>query len=91
MELRKQSLVPQQSSQEEVEAINAVLNIPLPQNHAQNIFTIQGFERSFNSQFGLSVHVRWHNKKRQINISSFTDIYFTCYKEMHNLCSLIRA
>ena len=65
MELRKQSLVPQQSSQEAVEAINAVLNIPLPQNHAQNIFTIQGCERSFNSQFGLSVHVRWHNKNEK--------------------------
>ena len=60
MELRKQSLVPQQSLQEAAEAINAVLNIPLPQNHAQNILTIQGSERSFNSQFGLSVHV--HNK-----------------------------
>ena len=62
MELRKLSLVAQQSSQEAVEAINAVLNIPLPQNHAQNIFTIQGCERSFNLQFGLSVQVQWHNK-----------------------------
>ena len=63
MELRKQSLVPQQSSQEAAEAINAVLNIPLPQNHAQNIFTIQGCGRSFNSQFGLSVHM--HNKNEK--------------------------
>jgi len=84
-------LVPQQSSQEAAEALSLVLNAPLPQNHAQFIYTIQGCERSYNSQFGLSVHVRWHDKKRQINISSFTDIYFTCYKEMHNLCSLIRA
>ena len=83
-------LVPQQSSQEAAEAISLVLKTPLPQNHFQFIYTIQGRERSFNSQFGLSVHVRWHNKKIQINKSSFTDIYFTCYKEMHNLCCLIR-
>ena len=56
-------LVPQQSSQEAAEAISLVLNTPLPQNHAQFIYTIQGCERSFNSQFGLSVHVQNKNAK----------------------------
>ena len=39
-------LVPQQSSQEAAEAISLVLNAPLPQNHAQFIYTIQGREEA---------------------------------------------
>ena len=41
LELRKQSLIPQPSSQEAVEAIYAVLNPPLSQNHAQYLCTMK--------------------------------------------------
>ena len=49
--------------------------VTLSQNHAQHLCTIQGHERSFTSQFGLTVQIRCH---------STNDIYFIYFKEMHN-------
>ena len=60
---RRQSLVLQRSKEEAAEEISFSLNPPLPQNHARYIHHIQGCERSFNSQFGLRVHV--HNKNNK--------------------------
>lgn len=65
-ELRKQSLIPHPTSQEAVEAIGVVLNPPPLENHAQNYnCTIQGCERFFSTEFGLGVHLRWHNKNNK--------------------------
>ena len=56
LELRKQALSFRQSSQEAGETIGVVLNPPkLP-------FQCDKCEKSFGTQFGLSVHLRWHNK-----------------------------
>ena len=57
LELRKQALTFRQSSQEAVEAIGVVLNPPVP----KLTFQCDKCEKSFGTQFGLSVHLRWHN------------------------------
>ena len=58
LEIRKQALTFRQSSQEAVEAIGVVLNPPIPKLP----FQCDKCEKSFGTQFGLSVYSRWHNK-----------------------------
>lgn len=64
LELRKQSLMPQPSSQEAVEKINAVLNPTVPLNQLTFQYACDECERVFSTSFGLSVHKRVHNKKK---------------------------
>ena len=61
LELRKQSQIPQSSSQEAVEKVCAVSNPPINQNKLP--FQCDECEKSFAKSVGLSVHKRIHNKK----------------------------
>ena len=61
LELRKQALTFRQSSQEAVEAI--VLNPPVPKLP----FQCDKCQKSLCTQFGLSVHLRWHNKNLNLD------------------------
>ena len=63
LELRKQSLIPQSSSQEAVDTINKVLNPPVTTNLLQ--FQCDECAKSFSTPFGLCVHKRSHNKKNK--------------------------
>ena len=70
LELQKQSFIPQTSSQEAVEKVNAVLNPPIDVN--QLPFSCDECDKSFATSFGLSDHKRVHNKnKNKYNFQFF--------------------
>ena len=62
LELRKQSFIPQSSSQEAVKKVNAVLNPPIDLNKLP--FPCDECVKSFATSFGLSVLKRIHNKNK---------------------------